>query len=456
MAQVTELITKFSFEGSTSPLSKFNAGLGKSIGLLAGVGAAAAGASATIAKWASNTLAAEQPLINLAAKTGIAVERLQELQFIAEVNNSSAEALSSSMEGLAAKIGEAATKGNDDFSRLGISVRDANGHVKSTDRLFAEIGNRFKTLGLSLSEQQSFAEALGIDSTLLQTMSLTSGAMSELSKKARDLGTLNEDQIKQAQDYNDSLTTLRFGMSGIQRVIAVGLVPEMKELADSFTNLLIENKDWIINGIKGAITVLSEFMALLERVWPVLAVGVGIFVALKVAALGSAVLIAAGIAAIIVVVDDLITAFQGGKSVIADFFKDSFGVDIVGMISGIWSALVSAFDRIKNDFKHMIRALLGILPDKLLRFFGVGDEKEISTKLITTNDFDPNDLPTVADPSFMPGGRNNSSSNRSSRVEQNVKMEIRTTDPVKAGRVAADSLQSQMIDAQYQAARGGM
>jgi len=477
MAQVTELITKFSFQGSESPLNKYNASLGKSIGILAGFGAAIVGTSALISKWASSIIEAEQPLINLAAKTGLAVERLQELDYIANVNNSSSEAMASSIEGLSTKIGEAAQKGSEEFSRLGISVRDANGQVKSTDRVLFEIGNRFKALGLSLNEQTAFAEALGIDATLLQTMRLTSKEISGLSQKARDLGILNEKQIKDAQEYNDSLTTLRFGMSGIQRLIAVGLAPELKDLSDKFTNLLIENKDWIVNGITATIKLLNQFVDLIGRVWPILAVGVGVFTALKVATIGwgavlavvfsPVVLFTALIVGLILVFDDLIAAFNGEKSLIADWFKSAFGVDIRPILQASWAIFKEtamatfsilgdiihgrfkdAFMKIIKSIADMFKSIGKIIPDWVKDIFG-DDKKEIKVDTrVTTPDFDPNDIPQM--PSSRMGSVNN---NR--RVEMNVTQQIRTTDPVKAGNVAADSLQDQMANAQYQANRGG-
>jgi len=477
MAQVTELITKFSFEGSESPLNKYNASLGKSVGLLAGFGAAIVGTSALISKWASNIIEAEQPLINLAAKTGLAVERLQELDYIANVNNSSSEAMASSIEGLSTKIGEAAQKGSEEFSRLGISVRDANGQVKSTDRVLFEIGNRFKALGLSLNEQTAFAEALGIDATLLQTMRLTSQEISGLSQKARDLGILNEKQIKDAQEYNDSLTTMNYAMKGIQSLIAVGLAPELKELTDKITKLLVENKDWIINGVKKTTEVLGELVALLGRVWPILAAGIGIFAALKVATLGwgaalalvfsPVVFFTAIIALLILAVDDLIAAFNGEKSLIADWLKSAFGVDIRPILQATWSIFketaMATFSilgdiihgRFKDAFMKVIKSLVGlfksigkIIPDWVKDIFG-DEKKEITINQGTiTPDFDPADIPQ------MPSSRMGQTSN-SRRVEMNVTQQIRTTDPVKAGNVAADNLQDQMADAQYQANRGG-
>jgi len=217
MAQVTELITKFSFEGSTSPLKDYNSSLGKSVKLLGSMGAALGMAAFAVAKWASGVSQSLQPLFDLSEQTGVAVASIQELSFVAEQSGSSAQALESSLSGLGAKIGEAAQKGSEDFSRLGISVRDANGHVKSTDTILDEVGNSFKRLGLSMAEQQGFAEALGIDSSLISMLRQTSAETEKLKQRARDLGiTLSPEDIKGLKEYNESISEMGAALSGLK------------------------------------------------------------------------------------------------------------------------------------------------------------------------------------------------------------------------------------------------
>lgn len=476
MATVTELITKFSFEGSTGPLEKYNAGLGKGVAALGAMTLATAASLAAVGKWATGVLAAEQPLINLAAQTGVAVEKIQELQFIAEVSNSSADALSSSLVNLSKKVGDAALKGSEDFARLGISVRDTSGHVKSADQVLSEVSVRFRQLGLSLSEQQYFSEALGLDASLITMLKRTSSEMSELSIRARELGVLSADQTKQAMEYNDTLTTMRFAMDGVRRLIAVGLVPEMKEISERFTKLLIDNKEWIVDGVKATIEILSDFMLLLGRTWPLLAAGTAAFVALKIATMGwaaalaklQAIPIVAGITLAILAIDDLIVAFNGGRSVIADFFNEFFNYDIVKVIRnfvdgiqlalrglpkilsgsfkegfsdisrGLIDAFMAATDPIRtiysNLFKWLKEMLIGILPDWVLNLAGIE---------------------SVNDASLAPGGAPGLQTVNSRNIEQTVNMEIRTTDPERAGIVVRDRLQDQLRDAEYQVTRGG-
>lgn len=503
MATVTELVTEFKFTGDESPLNSYNMSLGKSIGLLAGMAAASVAAVGAIGAWASGVLAAEQPLINLSAETGVAVERLQELAFVAEQSNSSTEALNSSMTGLSQKIGEAAQKGSEDFSRLGISVRGANGEVKTADVVLGELGQRFKQLNLSMSEQQSFATALGVDQSLITMLGRTSEETQSLIVRARELGVLNKEQITDAQEYNDALGALSFGLSGVQRLIAVGLAPEMTSLAGSFTDLLVKNKDWIIDGVKLAVGVLTDFIELLGRTWKFIAAGIGIFIALKIATLGWAgalaiafspvVLLVGAIVGALFVIDDLIVAFRGGKSIIRDFFLEFAGFDIqpllqgivsafknmfgivMGLLDGFMSTLGSLFSGIGNilsgnfveGFSDIYQAFITFYETLREGFFSLfggvfGWVKDQISGLLPDwaldligGDSDTQPAPIAVDPSFAPGGMSNSTSS-SSNVNQDVAININTNDPQRAAKAVSDGLQQQLRDAQAQIKRGGM
>ena len=527
MAEVTNLITKFSFEGSTGPLKDYNSALGKGIGLLSATAVALGVAAFAVVKWASGVSQSLQPLFDLSSQTGIAVASLQELSFVAEQSSSSSQALESSISSLSAKIGEAAQKGSEEFSRLGISVRDANGNVKDADAILGEVGNSFKRLGLSMAEQQGFAEALGIDSSLINMLGKTGAEIEALKQRARDLGiTLSPEDRKGLEEYNASLAEMDAAMGGLKNLIAVAIVPELEGLAEGFSDLLADNNEWIIDGIKATIEFAKDLGAALVRLAPfILAAGAAFAIATIgtsgfAAALGfvlsPAVLIAAGILAIALVLDDLIVAFRGGDSVIANFFQEFRGFDIqpvligivdgfkaafaivTNLVSGFFEAWVQIFSGIGDIlggnfsegfaligegfmtmvdtwveyFKSMFGGVFGwakdavmdILPDWVVKLIGgdsgssdtPGGEGDPSKK---TESKDPSraDGKASADSTAMqPGGAVTNVGGTSSSIEQTINMEIKTSDPERAGKAASDGLQRQLEDARTQTrGRGG-
>lgn len=356
MAVVNEVITAFGFQGSITPLHNYNNALGNSIGLLAGASAALVAAAGAMGAFILQTTRSIDPMIQLSRATGVQIETLQELSYAASVSGSSAQALQGSIASLSDKIGEAAQQGSEDFARLGLSVRDVNGQVKTADQLLAEVADRFQSLNLSTQEQRTFAQRLGIDPSLVQLLSQSAQKTNELRQRARDLGVINEQQADAAVRLNDAVTTLRFGFDALRAQISVGLAPRMEEIAAKFIGFIEVNKDLIADGISKTIDVVTSLAEAIVRLSPLMA---GIAVAFgvwKVASIGLGAvlgvilspvyLITAAITAAILVVDDLIVALEGGQSVIADLAKEFLGFDIVpplraavDAVSGFFSAL---------------------------------------------------------------------------------------------------------------------
>ncbi len=64
-------------------------------------------------------------------------------------------------------------------------------------------------------------------------------------------------------------------------------------------------------------------------------------------------------------------------------------------------------------------------------------------------------VPTAQASGFNPGGNFNSINNGGSSIEQTVNMEIRTSDPERAGQAALNGMQQQLQDARTNARRRG-
>ena len=451
MAIVTELVTKFSFQGSTAPLGKYNEELGSSVTLLAKSVAGLIAASGAISLFVVNTLSASDAIGQLSINTGIGIETIQELGFAASISGSSVAALEGTLDSLSQTIGDAAQKGSEDFARLGISVRDSNGEVKKADTILAEVGRRFRELNLSLQEQKGFASALGIDTSLIQLLNRTSAEMFALRKRARDLGLVTAEQQKGIIEFNDSLTILKFGLSSVQKQVAIGLSPTIKNLAEDVTNFLIANKDLVADGliaVGDGINVLLDGLGRLKFVIGGMIVG---FIALKVAAIGlgavlsvifsPVVLITAGIVGLLLIIDDLIVAFRGGKSVIRDFFQEFFDFDITPVLQNLVGNFKLGIERIKSlfvglfDFISLGFGKISGFVSSVAGFLGFGDN--------TLNQI------------LTPGSATTQSTSIDNRITQSNTFDIRTDDPQAAADAVGVSLQAQLDDANIQLDRGG-
>jgi len=165
-------------------------------------------------------------------------------------------------------------------------------------------------------------------------------------------------------------------LSGLKNKIAVAIVPELEDLAESFSDLLAENQEWIVDGVEATVELVVDLVDALKRLAPyILATGAAFAIATIgtsgfAAALGflisPAVLITAGILAIALLLDDLIVAFRGGKSLIADLFEEFFGWDIQPLLIGI----VDGFKKLFEDLKTLG---MGFLSGFMDIFSGIGD-----------------------------------------------------------------------------------
>lgn len=527
MAMVNELITKFGFIGDLAPQETFNANLKASIGLLAGLGAAIAGSAAGVAGWVTSVSQSIDPLVQFSRETGVAIETVQTLGYAASVNGSSVDALQASLGEMTKRVGEFVSTGEgeakDVAERLGLQFKDMNGQVKNSDVIFRELADKLH--GMSQAEKFSVLDKMGIDRSMVQLLSMTGEEISSLQNKAEALGVVTQDQADQFAAYNDSLTTLGKGFEGLKLQVAIGFVPVLKDLVDGFIDFLIANKDLIKNGLSHLGEIIFSVMGMIRRLAPIIAVITAGFVVWKIAAIGlrtvlttifsPVVLITAAILAVILVIDDLLTAMEGGQSVIADFFMDNWGIDIVpgllaikdavmvvvdyiieafsvtvenikllfsalyklitGDFSGAWDDVVEAFhnsvDRMKAPFtafidwaKNLFAGLGKYIGDTINNaasnawnatksFFGFGeDEQQHGVTGGGNGGMSPDGIPYGMNAAVgIAGGGVTSNSS----INQQNTIHINTSDPVVAGNTAADSLQQNMKDANRLSGRGG-
>ncbi|HHR5464418.1 TPA: hypothetical protein ACS5PI_002065 [Salmonella enterica subsp. enterica] len=372
MAIVNELITKFGFIGNLAPQETFNANLKASIGLLAGLGAAIAGSAAGVAGWVTSVSQSIDPMVQFSRETGVAIETIQTLGYAASVNGSSVDALQNSLSEMTTRVGEFVSTGEgeakDVVDMLGLQFKDLNGQVKSSDVIFRELADKLH--GMSQAEKFSVLDKMGIDRSMVQLLSRTGEEIGALQDKAAALGVVTQAQADQFAAYNDSLTTLSKGFDGIKFQVAIGFVPVLKDLIDGFTDFLSANKDLIKNGLSHLGEIIFSVMGMIRRFLPIVAAITIAFAAWWLVTGGLAtvmgvlmspvVLITAAILGVILVIDDLLTAMEGGQSVIADFFKDNWGIDIVPALKAAKEALMAFIHYAIDVFRPLADAIVSM------------------------------------------------------------------------------------------------
>jgi hypothetical protein len=291
---------------------------------LKAVGAAIVSAFAVerVAAFVSNTIDWADELSAVANRLGLSTEQLQQLRFMAERSDVSVESLQTGMSRLAVKIGEAANgsgSARQEFQRLGISLRDANGTVRPTQEVFGDAAAAISRMG-SRAEQTAAAVRLfgrgGAE--LLPLLLRGKTGVAALVAEARDLGiVVGGDSVQALSDADDKLIRLRYTLTAVGAQIAVKILPYFEMVVNSLRSVVTwlrngENSMRVFQSFVGAgIAVAIASLVLYTSAWTAAAAATW-------AAIWPVGLVVGAIALLGLAIDDLWTFAQGGDSLIEE------------------------------------------------------------------------------------------------------------------------------------------
>jgi hypothetical protein len=177
-----------------------------------------------------------------AAAVGLAVEEYTALQYAAELAGVGSAELDAGLSKLNRTIDAAANGGAaqvEAFDRLGISVKDAGGNIKSADQVLSEVAAKFQTLPNGVQKSALAMELFGRSGAKLIPL-LNGGAegLEELRKEAEALGlVISTDMAAQSEVFNDNLTKLGAAATGAGNQIATDMLPSLVQLSELMIDL---------------------------------------------------------------------------------------------------------------------------------------------------------------------------------------------------------------------------
>lgn len=254
-APVRRLNRSFSALNRESGLARIGgaaANVGREIGALARraalVGSAFGAAAAAGMKAFIDTA---DGVAKTADKLGIGVEAWQELLYVADRAGVQQAEMTTAMRTFTKGIGDAA-RGTGEakraFDALGVSIRDqATGQIRSADSLLAELADKLggvenETLRAALAMQLFGTRGVGMVNVLKDG----SAAMSDLRRRARDLGlVMSEETARRAEIVADQLTDLRAVVTGVGYQIAGELLPSVRRLVQRVLDWTEKNRELI-------------------------------------------------------------------------------------------------------------------------------------------------------------------------------------------------------------------
>lgn len=470
---VTELVTRFSFQGSLQPLQKLNQGLDIGIGMITKLGAGL-GIGALALNGFNLALVDQIDQQNdLAITLGVSIQALQEWGYVATLSGSSAQAYESSIGGLSQAIGDTANdvgRAKAIFEKMGISVKDATGKVKSADIVMEELRQKLK--GLEKTEKISILSKLGIDRSMLQMLESSDESINKLRLQARALGITTDEEKEKVAEYKDSMDALGFAFTALATKMQIALTPAIKKMADNFIKLF-EN-----GTISGIINWLKDFgIATYKTIDDIvgfdnilLALGAR-FLWLRKAMIGAMLFnpftyIIAGIAAVVLIYDDLT---HKNSFLIAKF--NELKEKAIGYFDEIANSVKNTFDGVMNDIKSFIDNIISYFQplmdmvnstiDSVKNFsfsslnpFADNAETTINPNAIARQPLNNNPIsPNAITQNAVPQQLMNKT--LANTVNNDIKIEVKTDEPMTAGTSVKNSLEQHLKDTNSTMNKGG-
>lgn len=224
----------------------------------AAVAAVSAMATGAFAAWVQHAIDGADAFNDLAERTGIAASNLSAYAYAAKLSGTDIEGLGAGLKAFSKSV----TEGNEAFKAMGVSTKDAAGHLRGTDQILEDVADKFSGYAdgaaKSALAMQLFGKA-GVE--LIPFLDNGKQGLADLRQEAESLGAvLDERTIKAAGDFNDNLDRLRAASSGYAAKLFGELSPALATVTDSMLGTAKQSGDLqiIIDGlavsIKGLIT----------------------------------------------------------------------------------------------------------------------------------------------------------------------------------------------------------
>ncbi len=337
---------------------------------------------------------------------GISTDRVQEFQFAAKSLGLEADQLLTSIGKLETVQGQAAAGGSKqaaEFSKMGVAIHDANGKLKSSDELFLDVADSISKME---DPSKAAAAAVGVfgkqGRVLLPFLKEGRKGFEELSEGFKELGGgYTEKAIEESAKFEKETARVDLALTSLKSTILVKLYPALV---------------WVQKGVEAVVKWFRDLTKNSEIVKAALIVltGVATYFAVQTAiAFAPVIAIAAGLAFLVGVLDDLIVMFEGGDSLTGEWLDKAFGkgtsVEIVKQLSDAWHSIVETFKELAPVLKEawgyyskFVEA--GLKPLKLLGKVGefLGDKAFEADRYITDKQIEQRDnynRPSIKPPS---------------------------------------------------------
>ena len=228
---------KFQLQAATDRLGMLGSVLGKlgPAGLIAGAGLAAVGVGITALVLPVANTADE--LANLAQKTGVSVEALSALTYVAQMSDTDLQGLVKGLQRLSVAMFDTQVQGEEGsaaLKALGVSATDASGQIRPTEQVLLDLADKFADMPDGADKAALAIKLFGKEGmSLIPLLNQGRAGITALMEEAERFGLVINSQTAQAAELlNDNLDRLRAMLEGVQRQIGAAVIPVLADFTE--------------------------------------------------------------------------------------------------------------------------------------------------------------------------------------------------------------------------------
>lgn len=223
------------------------------------VGAAVAGVGIAFMASMRNVIATADETEKAAQKLGLTGEALTSLRHAADLSGVSAEQLSQGIT----RLNKAAAGGSTALDVMGVSARDANGALKSSDAILKEVAGKFASYADGAAKSALAQELFGRSGAeLIPLLNAGADGINAMQQEAADLGLVLDQQTRKAAEaFNDNLTRLNRTQEGVVTQLTAQMLPTLATLTDMLVDVA-KNSD-AVNVVSSGMATVFETVAVM-------------------------------------------------------------------------------------------------------------------------------------------------------------------------------------------------
>ncbi len=311
-----------------------------------------------------------------ATTLGLSTQAVQEWGFAASRAGLGVEEVADAMSTLQERARDAlldpASDPAEQLRLLGVAARGANGELRSGEDLFLAVADGLAGMGTQTERVGAAMTLFGdVGRDLLPVLQDGSAGIEELRQRARDLGGgLSGEVAANAAKATRAMADFEFAMTGLRSVMVSDIIPVITVLTTGVADLIgfFNRMTRGTRPLRAILLLLATAIGSVAAVILLAMLPVLPPLIIQMALLTAAFAIwAAVIAVVVLAVDDLLTLFAGGDSVIGRFLDAMFGAGAAKTVAielqRAWASVVEWLIKVgRPAFMRFGRFLVSLWP----------------------------------------------------------------------------------------------